>query len=140
MAFASGKNGGVTGIIEETNKSFNAKINAWQAQGNVEIFETSGYGDTDPEFEVGFGPYLSGSCTGLMTSNSGDEPGIENMTVTSGGSYGGQGSLTLTSHTGRSHTFEAVIFNIQLNHTHHGAPTGIAFQFVKTGPLTETWS
>lgn len=140
MAFASGKNGGVSGIIESSNKNFNAKINSWQASATVERFETTGYGDTSPTFEVGFGPYMVGSCTGYFTSDSGDEPGVANLTDTSGGSSGGQGTLTLTSHTGRTHSFEAVLFNITMNHAHHGAPTGISFQFVATGDITETWS
>ena len=136
MSFQSGKNGGVTGLVDISGEDFNVKVLAWRFDAVEELIETTGYDpatgecDPNPTYES-LMLYGNGSFTGLFQTA--DAPGIPNLDGATA-----HGTLTLQSDIGRTHVIGAVMYGMSVSHRGKGAPAAVSGRFRST-TIAENW-
>lgn len=134
MSVAIGENGGVSGLVAGTGAKFNAKITQWRAAFAGRVWDTTGFGDTTPDNQVGTDILVRGAFVGQVKTDTAATPGIKNM----GSTTNSIGTVTLQWDTGRTASFTATIFNIQIQVDRTGGPAQISGQFQSKGAVTET--
>lgn len=135
MALLRGRNGDISGVLDNSGGTFNAKIAQWRLVGGAEIHNVSGFGDGgNSSYDEGIHDWR-GAAQGWAQGGVATKLGLANLQ----GTQSCSGTALLTADNGVTYSAATIhVYNVNMGVAYSGGPIPVSFQFTVTGGLTAT--